>query len=418
MNRMTSPEDLDPLLNPLDAVLADIAVNVQLPPGLHEKADGRYKSVRTYAEREGSPLNGKVLHFYPQGSMAIDATISTRGTDDEYDLDIIAQVVDEGADPDVVLDELAAALDGYPTSKSVERQTRCVTVRYADGMHLDVTPAVRLPYGDERESHIFHANPEKPSEHRRVPMNAFGFAKWYQTRTPLERRFATAMNRRLYEAYGYEIRAEAEVDEGPDQVPLIVKNTATVALQLLKRFRNVAYANAPGRIPPSVMMSCFAGHAAAANTSLSAMVIRQARMIAQALRAASARREKVRVVNPVHTDDVFTDRWPENLAQQDEFARKLTELADGLEYLQSHDVSLEDLQEWLRERFGSHVVSRSIRQLNERLGRSVRNAAQSYTRKGGVYVPSAPKIIGAAAPSLLAAPAVAKPHTFMGGRRP
>ena len=30
--------------------------------------------------------------FYPQGSMAIDATISTRGTDDEYDLDVVSQL--------------------------------------------------------------------------------------------------------------------------------------------------------------------------------------------------------------------------------------------------------------------------------------------------------------------------------------
>jgi hypothetical protein len=42
------------------------------------------------------------------------------------------------------------------------RQTRCVTVRYADRMHLDITPAVRLPHGAERESHIFHAHPDDP----------------------------------------------------------------------------------------------------------------------------------------------------------------------------------------------------------------------------------------------------------------
>lgn len=415
---MTPPGEIDPFQNPIDTVLADIAINVQLPPGLHEKATDRYEAARTYIERPGSPLAGQVLRFYPQGSMAIDATISTRGTDDEYDIDIVAEI--EGClsdEPGAVLDKLAKALEGYPTERGIERQTRCVTIFYADGMHLDVTPAGRHCHWPERESLIFHAHPGKPAtEHHRVPMNAYGFADWYRGRTPLEQRFANEMNRRLYEAYGYNIRADAEVDEVPDQVPLIVKNTATVALQLLKRFRNVAYADATGRIPPSVMLSCFAGHAAAPNTALSDMVIRQARMIARAIQHASARREKIQVVNPVYEHDEFTDRWPENLAQQDEFARKLTELADGLEYLKTHDIPLEDLQGWLRDRFGSHVVTRSLRQLNERMGRAVRDAKQSYTPNGGLYVPSAPKIIGATAP-LVAAPVAARAHTFMGGVR-
>jgi hypothetical protein len=418
MNRMTPPGDIDPLQNPLDALLADIAVNVQLPPGLHEKATDRYEAVRKHVERPGSPLADRVVRFYPQGSMAIDATTSTRGTDTEYDIDIIAEIngcLDET--PVDVLDLLAEALEGYRTGAPIKRQTRCVTVPYADGMHLDLTPAGRRLHWPERESRIFHANPDRPqTEHYQVPMNAYGFADWYIARTPLERRFADAMNRRLYEAHGYNVRADAEVDEVPDQVPLIVKNTATVALQLLKRFRNVAYADATGRIPPSVMLSCFAGHVASPNTPLSEMLSRLARHIAREIRAASARREKIRVVNPVFEHDVFTDRWPENLAQQDEFAQKLTDLADGLAWFRTHEVSMEDLQAWLRDRFGSHVVSRSVKQLNDRIGRAVRGAGQSYTPRGGLYVPSAPRVIGVAA-LLAATPAAARSHTFMGGRR-
>jgi hypothetical protein len=399
----------DPLENPLDALLADIAVRVQLPPGLHEKATRRYEAVRTFAEREGSPLHERVEHFYPQGSMAIDATISTRGTDDEYDLDIVAQIEDNGASPDEMLDTLAKALDGYPTAKAVERQTRCVTVRYADGMHLDVTPAVRIPTGGERESEIFHANPDEPaSRHYRTSMNAFGFAEWYESRTPFEMRFATAMSQRLFEA-----RAEADVDDVPDQVPLRFKNTATVALQILKRFRNTVYAGATGRIPPSVMMSCVAGHSAAPNTSLSDMVIRQANVLAREIRLASKRGERISIVNPVYQDDCFTDRWPDSIAQQNEFADHLTNLVHGLEQIRG-GADLEETQAWLRPRFGTHVVTRSIQQFNDRVGRAVRRGQQSYTTRGGLFVPAAPAIIGC---GVSAAPAVARQNTFMGGLR-
>jgi len=222
---------------------------------------------------------------------------------------------------------------------------------------------------------------------------------------------------RLNEAFGYEARADAEVDEVPNQVPLIVKSVTTVALQLLKRFRNVAYAGVKGRIPPSVMMSCFAGHAAQPGLSLSDMVIRQACLTAASIRQAAARREKVIVVNPVFPRDCFTDRWPENLSQQEEFASKLTELADGLAYYKRHGASLEDLQEWLRERFGGYVVSSSIRRFNRRNGSAVQYGAQGYTPRGGLYVPSAPALVGIGAAGTVTGVA-ASPHTFRGGLLP
>jgi hypothetical protein len=212
------PTPPDPFLHPLDAILADIAINIQLPPGHHRIACDRYESVRTYIERAGSPLEDKVAFFYPQGSMSIDATISTRGTDDEYDLDVVAQLVlDPYVAPDVPLDLLEQALKGYPVEKPVVRQTRCITINYADGMHVDVTPGVRLRTSREQESHVFHANRRQPaSAHFHVPMNAFGFALWYAERTPTEDRFAFELARRYYDAAGIEIRAAAEHDEVPD----------------------------------------------------------------------------------------------------------------------------------------------------------------------------------------------------------
>ena len=195
-DKICGTEPIDPFFHPLDTILADIANAVQLPPGLHAKARDRYEAVRTFAEREDSPLRGHILHFYAQGSMAIDATTSTRGTDDVYDLDIVAALaVEPDAPPGTVLDLLFRLIEGYPTSQKVIRQTRCITVRYADKMHLDITPAARLPHGAERECHIFHASPaEPPRLHFHVPMNAYGFTLWYRGRTPQEQRFARAFD--------------------------------------------------------------------------------------------------------------------------------------------------------------------------------------------------------------------------------
>jgi len=406
---------LDPFLHPLDAILADIAINCQLPPGLFGKTVDRYEAVRTYIERPGSPLEGLVICFYPQGSMAIDATISIRGTDDEYDLDIVAELgVPDWLTPEQVLDLLEKALKDYPV-QAVVRQTRCITLCYADRMHLDITPSRRMSTPKERESVICHAKRgESVDKHKFVAMNSFAFGHWYRSRTPTEERFALAFNRRLYESAGLEFRADADVHEVPEQTPLIVKSVTTVGLQLIKRFRNILYAKATGRIPPSVMLSCHAGHAASPGMTLSDMVIRQARWTARAIDEAARAGRLLDVRNPECWDDRFTDRWPENQAQQLEFARALHDLANGLEAIKRGDVQLEDLQDWLRDYFGERVVSRSLKTFNQRTGQAIRSSGQGYTRSGGIFVPAAPAIVSAAAS---VSPVSARPHTNMGERR-
>lgn len=401
---------IDPLGDTLDAVLAEVAINVQLPPGLHAKAGDRYGAVRAWIERPGSPLHGRVRAFYPQGSMAIDATISTRGTDDEYDIDIICEIDACGETAEELMDLLEAALAGYPQVR-IRRQTRCMTLYYADGMHLDITPARRSGVA-EKVSEIVHHRHDSHEPGRFVSMNAWGFVDWYRSRTPTEERFALALNRRLYEEAGIAFAA-AEVDEVPPQTPLVIKSVATVALQLLKRHRNIAYTNATGRIPPSILLSCHAGHASSPGMGLADMLIRQARWTSRAITEAEKSQRLLSVANPVYAIESFTDRWPETHAQQRAYARLLDELADGLEAARS-GVQLEDLQAWLRVMFGERVVTRSVEAFNERIGRQVKDRQHGFTRGGGLFVPARPAIIGVAAGL---APVAARAHTNMGERR-
>ncbi len=406
----------DPFAEPLDAVLAEIAINLQLPPGLHAKAIERYEAVRRYIERPGSPLFDRVAYFYPQGSMRIDATISTRGTDDEYDIDIIAEITGGDPSPEALLDDLFAALKDYPVGR-VLRQTRCVTLYYSDGMHLDVTPA-RRSAPKEKESMIAHAKGGAGAAPGRwVPMNAYAFGNWYTARTPTEETFAKAMTKRLYEQAGL-VFAEAESDDVPAQTPFLIKSVTTVALQLLKRHRNIQYEEATGRVPPSILLSCHAGHAAIPGMGLTDMVIRQALWTAKAIDNAAGSGRLLSVPNPEHPGEYFTDRWPESQNQQQTYAGKLRQLATGLERFRSGNVQLEDLQAWMRAQFGERVVTHAIKAFNERLGRQVGATEQSYTKSGGLWTPSKPKIVGLTTGAVAAlAPVAARSHTNMGERR-
>lgn len=399
----------NPFEDPLDRILAEIAFSVQLPPSLHAKACQRYKAVREYLEGT-TAFQDQIEHFYAQGSMAIDATISTRGTDDEYDIDIVAQLGGRyrHVTPLAILQALAAALRDYPVQKVVQ-QTRCVTLFYADDMHLDVTPALRDYGAADRQSAITHAKGPMPSsDDCMVPMNAYGHAEWYRARTPNEERVFEAFKDRWFGDYRTSIRADAEVDEVPDQTQFVVKNMATVALQLVKRYRNVRYANHSGRIPPSVMLSYFAGVAALPNMKLSDMLVRICRWIIGEIERATINRQKLHVVNPSYSADVFTDRWPENLDQQNQFARYLHDLVAGIERAKRGELDPVSLRDWLREMFGDRVVTRAADRMADATGAAIVAGSQVYSKKGSILLPAAATIVTSAAP------VAAKPHTFFG----
>lgn len=399
----------NPFDDPVDRILAEIAMSSQLPPSLHIKAGQRFKAARKHLESDVR-FDGNVEHFYPQGSMAIDATISTRGTDDEYDLDFISQLGGRfrQMEPLAILKEVEDAYRNYPVQKVV-RQTRCVTLYYADNMHLDITPSLRAYERLDREGWITHAKgPLAASDDRFVDMNAYGFIAWYRARTPVEQRLAKAM-RDHWLAMDAALRA-AEVDEVPEQCDFVVKNTATLALQLLKRFRNIHYANYNGRIPPSVMLSCYAGLAAKPDISLSDMLIRQANWIVGDIEEASRYGQLLHVANPVCEADIFTDRWPESIVQQNEFAKMLKDLVAGLQAAKRGEILPNKLMDWLREGFGDRVVTLAADRMADQIGGGVERAEQGYSRKGGILLSSGGAISAVAKPSIVRA----QSHTFFG----
>lgn len=410
----TPPLGIDPFDDPVDRLLAEIAFSIQLPPSLHQKAVDRYEAVRTHLESTSSVFKDQIEHFYPQGSMSIDATISTKGTDDEYDLDIVAQLGGRFRfmTPLQILIELEKALKGYRGLKIV-RQTRCVTLYYADGMHLDFSPSIREEGTLDRQSHICHAKgPAASLDDHMVPMNAYGFGEYYRQRTPIEQRVVDSFAKRWEVMNEGKYRADADVDDVPEPTDFVVKNTATLALQIHKRFRNIQYVDYRGRIAPSILLSHYAAAAARPNTSLTDMVIRQAEFMILEIQNASLYRRLITVSNPCLSQDVFTDRWPENLDQQDEYASKLGKLVAGLEQLKRGQMTPPDMMDWLRVQFGGQVVTRAADALANEIGHSIKSSSQQYTRTGKVIVPTA----AATAAIVGASKAVAsgRDHTFFG----
>lgn len=414
---MNPPDGIDPFNDPVDRLLAEIAFSIQLPPSLHQKAVDRYEAVRSHLETTSSAFKDQIEHFYPQGSMSIDATISTKGTDDEYDLDIVAQLGGRFRfmSPLQILIELEKALKGYRGLKVV-RQTRCVTLYYQDGMHLDISPSIRETGTCDRQSHICHAKgPVVSLDDHMVPMNAYGFANHYRDRTPIEQRVVDSFAKRWEVLSKGNYCADADVDDVPEPTEFVVKNTATLALQLHKRFRNIQFADYKGRIAPSILLSHYAAAAARPNTSLTDMVIRQASFMIAEIENATLYGQLINVSNPCHELDVFTDRWPESISQQDDYAKRLKELVTGLEQLKRGQMSPPHMMEWMRNQFGGQVVTRAADAIANEIGHSIKGSTQQYTRTGKLIIPAA--ATSAAVVKSSKAIASGRDHTFFGKKK-
>lgn len=400
-----------------EILLAEVAIRVELPPSWHKRAVDRYEAVRKHIERIGSPLQNHVELFYPQGSMAIGATIRARKRDTGYDIDIVAELnLPSDTPPETVLDMLFTAINGPQGSRyhgQVERQTRCVTVYYEDGMHLDVTPSILRSCGNPRESWIFHAPPyQHPEHHKRLIINSHAFARWFKDCTPGDMVFAEAYNRRAI-AYDKSIfLADAEAEPVPEHPgPHGMKSATVVALQLLKRHRNIRYLNRNGgRVPPSVFMSCCAGEAAIPGASISQALMAISNKMLQKLGSAQRSGQLVDVRNPECTQDKFTDRWPENLKQQQIYIDDLEEFQKQLRKLLA-DSSLEEQKALLAVMFGEDPSSKAVASYAEQLGRHISTGNSMVTGSGTVV----------ASTNVGATPNVTKGthpprHTFYGGK--
>ena len=120
-------------------------------------------------------------------------------------------------------------------------------------------PSILLDKHDPRRSHICHAKPEEPpAAHWWAIMNSWAFCDWFIARTPAELLFEQAYAKRAQAIDGTREFADADTKPVPAHSTLEGgKSTAVVALQLLKRNRNIRYMTRKGRMPPSVMMAKF-----------------------------------------------------------------------------------------------------------------------------------------------------------------
>ena len=388
-----------PELSEADALLMDVARRIQLTKTKHETAEQNFQALCRHVDREGSPLHNKVVMCYPSGSFATGTAIASRVAKNQHDVDVVIEIgVRADTDPQRMLEVLFEAVNGEEGSRyfgKVAQNSRCVTVTYEDGTTVDLMPVARIP-GPDRAGHLFHFKRETgESYHKRV--NPWGFADLFNRQVEFDPAFHDLFKGRRLLVEG-EILEKAETQPMPDHSPLDEKSPRVVALQLIKRDRDIKWrqpARRNMRKPPSVALAAIALDAGPVAPSLVNETIAVAHVIRTKLQDRSSPRGTVQVLNPAFPIDVFTDRWPEDINAQRVFDHDMAHLITQLERLRDEDLSLQQKSDLLNDLFGESAATYAIESHLDARRREMEAGRLQFGPKGKVAV-------GLAAPAVAA----------------
>jgi hypothetical protein len=354
-----------PKISNADALLMDVARSIQLTPTKHQIADRNFRALCRHVDRESSPLHGLVNECYPSGSFATGTAIAAQVKRDIHDVDVVIELnVDPYSSSEYMLGTLFKAINGEPGSAyygTVQQNTRCVTVTYADGTKVDLMPVARIAHQPERVGNLFHYKAETGHAFHKV-VNPWGFKEYFNTHIEVDEAFYNTFKGRRLLVEGDRIIA-ADTLPMPEHAPLEEKSPRVVAIQLIKRARDIAFRRVDRRgmrKPPSVVLAAIALEAGPVNPSLVDEVISVANAIRNKLAQKDARTRTVTVCNPAYPQDVFTDRWPETERAQDTFSDDMRRMIIDMYKLRNETLSLSEKTELLKRVFGESVASRAI----------------------------------------------------------
>ena len=75
-----------------DALLMDVARRIRLSKTKYETAETNFRALCQHVDREGSPLQGKVVECYPSGSFATGTAIASRVAKNQHDVDVVIEL--------------------------------------------------------------------------------------------------------------------------------------------------------------------------------------------------------------------------------------------------------------------------------------------------------------------------------------
>jgi hypothetical protein len=297
----------------LAKILRITAETLDLSPTQYKEATDRYRAAGEWLSAEGSKLRQYRPNVYPQGSFALGTPVKPLGRD-EFDIDLVVELsVPDGTQPMELKRMVGVRLAENETYRAIlEEMNRCWRLNYSN-LHLDSIPA--RPKGIAGSTAILIPDKELRCYKDSDPK---GYTAWFKIRC-------------VVQASITETKAQANVEPTPDQQGWQEKAPLQIAIQLLKRHRDV-YFQTREHPPISIIV-----------TTLAAKAYSQEDNVLVAMRGTVDRMPtgiervtgKPHVFNPVNRGENFADKWHTEPQKEKAFFQWHAQLKNDLATLEA-----------------------------------------------------------------------------------
>lgn len=304
-----------------------MVASLEIPETAYAKAEARYRDLGEWFKRANGHCAPHSPHIYPQGSFRLGTVVRPLLPEDDYDLDVGCRlrtgITKESHTQKQLKALVGADLRDYRLARSIEsaleEMRRCWRLKYQDelGFHMDSVPSIpedAATRGMLKEAMVQFGTVDPlardiaalagaitdktaPDYERLSPnwkvSNSEGYARWFESREALAAASATML---------HELAAKrAQVDDLPVRRP---KSPLQHAVQLLKRHRDVMYADDRDAQPISVIITTLAASAYQGESDVASALDGILARMGNYVRPAAPR-----VPNPVNPSEDFADKW-------------------------------------------------------------------------------------------------------------
>ena len=353
----------------IDKMLRKIAKEIEISKTEYEKAVKSYNAVGTFIDNNIPQYDIKVV---PQGSFRLGTVIKPITDKDEYDIDLVAIIDHKFLNAkelkNIVGDALKSS-DRY-SEKLVEGK-RCWTIEYSESSkyHMDILPTMMSDtYSTNKELTMTHKEDEK-SDYEFRQTNPEAYYDWFVERMEEERK-------RLKEEYA--VRNKLEIVDVPEYE---IKTTLQVAIQILKRYRDIKFKETPDIKPISIILTTLMAKVYTGKENVYELIEKFSKEYMMHIE--KDKNGNIIIKNPVNENENFADKWPKYPERREAFFKFMTELEQDLVINKILlEGNIREQADFYKKLFGENMVNRVYENIANET-RSEREKANIYLKENG-----------------------------------
>lgn len=362
----TFPNELKKQFSKLLRHLAD---SLDIPESRYKQAEERYQAVGNLLGRDESLVAKLSPQSYPQGSFRLGTIIKPVSDAEEYDIDIVCELnlTKDQISQKQLKDLVGFEIKGYARANNMkslpEEGKRCWTRNYADGaqFHMDILPAIpdgksfsmllesRGLANDWSDQAISITDKTLPNyellDEDWPRSNPRGYAEWFKGRMKTQfdvQRILLAESSR------------SRVEDVPEYK---VKTPLQRAVRILKRHRDIMFADNQDDKPISIIITTLAAHAYNNEDDLLEALVN----IINDMPLYIQRKDGIPwISNPVNPLENFADKWQAYPRREKNFRNWLQQVRTDLNTaLESKGINA--IGDSLKPRFGERVINEALK---------------------------------------------------------